>query len=993
MIRSVRVVGIGVALLGGVIALTLGGTATHAQKEITPQEANDFFEAKVRPLLIQKCFSCHGEKLQQSGVRLDSLTAMLKGNSAGPVVIPGEPEKSPLVQVIHYDGKVKMPPSGKLKQEEIEVLTHWIKLGATWPGIKLSDAMKQVRESGAISPEMKQFWSLRPVKKSPVPKVKHTLWGRNSIDAFIMEGLEKKGLYPTPSPDRRNLLRRVTYDLTGLPPTPEEVSAFVTDKSPTAWEKVVDRLLASPRHGERWARHWLDVARYADTRGYNFVSDSVYHHAYNYRDWVVRALNTDMPFDQFVLNQLAADLMPNGEDRTNLAALGFLTLGRRFLNDTVLITDDRIDTVARGLMGLTVNCARCHNHKFDPISQKDYYSLYGVLASVREPEPAVSISPKELREPYEAYQKHVLDIQGRRDQMLREEMVRLRTKMKEPGKLSANVARIVQSLREDALPTEDQIKLLSPAIDQEIKTKLTDLYKQLTSAKQNPPKTPEFAHTVEEQLPPIEPYVFKRGNPGNRGENAKRRFLSVLGGDDAKPFQKGSGRLELAQSIANKENPLTARVFVNRVWMLHFGAALVRTPGDFGTRGELPTHPALLDWLASRFMEEGWSIKKLHKWMVMSNAYKQGSQSNAKAFNLDPENRLVWRQNRQRLDFEAMRDSILNASGLLDPTIGGPAVDMLSAPYTKRRTIYGFVERQNLPGLFRTFDFATPDISTPQRFQTTTPQQALYMMNSPFVTEAVKGMATRGDITSPTTPAAKVKQVYQLLFQRAPTPIEVQAGANFLQRANAAIQLPAWQYGYGGVDASGQKVAHFTPLPFWSGSAWQGSKQMPDPMLSYLLLNAGGGHPGAAADQMVIRRWVSPVTGTVKITGDLKHSEQRGDGVRLRIVSSRLGKLGEWTAFHSTADASMQDVAVKKGDTLDFVVDCKGTLEFDGFNYAPIVSLMGKPGLKTAAYTGVTEWSAQQDFGGPETLQPKGLSAWERYLQALMMTNEFCFVE
>jgi hypothetical protein len=328
----------------------------------------------------------------------------------------------------------------------------------------------------------------------------------------------------------------------------------------------------------------------------------------------------------------------------------------------------------------------------------------------------------------------------------------------------------------------------------------------------------------------------------------------------------------------------------------------------------------------------------------------------------------------------------------LDLTMGGASVDILSAPYTKRRTLYGFIERQNLPSLFRTFDFATPDISTLQRFHTTIPQQALYMMNSPFVMEAVKGAATRPEIAT-LSPNAKVNQLYRLLFQRQPAPDELQLGLQFLQRSTSALTPPVWQYGYGGIDAAGQKVTQFTALPHWSGSAWQGGKQMPDPKLSYLFLSAEGGHPGTASDQMVIRRWVSPINGTVKITGMLRHLEKRGDGVRLRVISSRTGRIGLWTAYNSTADTGVEDIEVRKGDMLDFVVDNNGTLDFDSFTYAPTITAQTEAGTKTIAQRAAKSWSAKQDFGGPETQQQQGLSAWERYVQALLMTNEFCFVE
>ncbi len=975
--------------LFALVALTVAGTPAISddtpQKEKLKPETVEFFESKVRPLLFQRCFGCHGEKQQMGGLRLDSMAHIVKGNSGGPAVIAGKPDNSPLIQVVRYDGKVKMPPAGKLSKEEVAILTQWVEMGAPWPGVKASD-IKAANANPAL--DKQGLWSLRPVKKPAVPVVKNKAWAKTAIDAFILSALEKKGLSPSPSLDRRNLLRRVSYDLTGLPPTLEESTQFLSDKAPNAYEKVIDRLLASSRYGERWGRYWLDVARYADTRGYNFVSDPVYHHAYNYRDWVIQALNEDMPYNDFVKYQLAADLMPMGDDHHNLAALGFLTLGRRFLNDIVLITDDRIDTIGRGLMGLSIACARCHNHKFDPILAKDYYSMYGILVSTREPDPPVIISPKELRDPYETYQKKLVGAERERDDVTMKQVRALRAKKET---LSKQVQTTLQLLREDSLPNDKESPVLFPAFEEAAKSRLTTLKQEIAEMKKSPPKAPEFAHTVEETLPAFEPYVFLRGNQGNRGETTTRHFLAVLGGNEAEPYKKGSGRLELAESIVNNANPLTGRVFVNRVWMHHFGNALVRTPADFGTRGELPTHPELLDYLTAQFMEDGWSLKKLHKRILLSNAYKQSSENNPKAFTTDPENRLVWRQSRIRLDFEAMRDSILNASGQMDAKLGGPSVDILNAPYTKRRTVYSFIERQNLPGIFRTFDLASPDSSTAQRFQTTVPQQALYMLNSPFVVEAARSMALRTDFNGISN-EGKVVKAYNLLFQRAPTPAELQLALQFVNSNKSSVaRALVWQYGYGGASEDGKKVANFTPLPHWSGSQWQGGATFPDSKLSYLMLTSQGGHPGADVQHAAIRRWTSPIDGTVKVQGSLQHPEKRGDGVHGAIVSSRTGKIGDWNAHAGSAETNVQDIEVRKGETLDFVVDCRGSQEFDAFQWSPKITQTQGGGAKTVANQRMLSWSAESEFAGPSS--QSGFSRWEKYLQLLLMTNEFAYVE
>lgn len=746
---------------------------------ITPQAA-EFFEKKIRPILFDKCFSCHGDKSANGGLRLDSLDAMTKGGASGPAITPGNPEKSRIIEAIRYAGALKMPPDARLSADSVAAITQWVKMGAPWPGGKPTVAQNGQFQ---ITPAQAAFWSFKPVQMPAVPKVKGAWWVKSPIDSFVMAKLEAKGLKPSPVADRRTLIRRATYDLTGLPPTNAEVEAFIADKSPDAYAHVVDRLLASSAYGERWGRHWLDVARYADTKGYAFTEDAVYHNAYTYRDYVIRSFNEDLPYDEFVIEQLAADKLPQGDDKRKLAALGFLNVGRRFLNDPVLINDDRIDSTCRGFMALTVGCARCHNHKFDPIPAKDYYSLYGIFASASESNPPPAISPKSISEPYEAQNAKILATERQINDLVRVQVTALRDRVtKTPGSFSKEVKDILQSIRLEALPDGGQLNKLSSSFDTTGQASLKSMQASAADLRAHMPPTPEFAMASQDNPQPFDPYIFIRGNAGNHGENVPREFLQILSGPDRKPYADG-GRLELAQDIASTKNPLTARVFVNRMWMYHFGGAIVRTPSDFGTRGELPTHPELLDWLASTFMEDGWSIKKMHRRMMLSSVYQQSSESGAegKAFLVDPENRLLWKQNRQRLDFEALRDSLLAVSGKLDSTVGGPAVELTKSPFPTRRTVYGFIDRQNLQGLYRAFDFASPDTSSAQRYNTTVPQQSLFMMNSPFVVEQAKALAQRQEIVSAPSIPAKIRAVYRIVFERDPAPDEIGFGQKFLQ--------------------------------------------------------------------------------------------------------------------------------------------------------------------------------------------------------------------
>jgi mono/diheme cytochrome c family protein len=723
-------------------------------------QAVEFFEKHVRPVLASKCQSCHGPKRQQGGLRLDSRAALLKGSDNGAVVVPGQPDKSLLVKAIRYDGDVQMPPKGKLSNEAIVHLTEWVKMGAPWP----DDTAKTDAASQSVAEVRRKHWAFQPVKKPSLPAVKKSDWVQTPIDAFVLAGLEAKGLAPAPAADRRILIRRVTQDLHGLPPTPEEVAAFEADRSPDAYARLIDRLLASPRYGERWGRHWLDVARYADSKGYVFNEERRYPFAYTYRDYVIRAFNEDLPYDQFVLQQLAADQLPLGEDKRPLAALGYLTLGRRFLNNIHDIIDDRIDVTMRGLQAMTVGCARCHDHKFDPIPQKDYYSLYGVFASSVEPKELPLIAMPDQSADWAAFEKEL-------------------------AKRKAEVEKYREAHKDELAKG-----------NRKFRDGLRALRKQVEQWQATSPVAPPRAMVLIDKAMPQTPHVFLRGNPNNVGPEVPRQFLEVVAGEKRQPFRQGSGRLEMARAIADRDNPLTARVLVNRVWLHHFGAGLVRTPSDFGLRGDPPTHPELLDWLAATFVDNGWSIKKLHRLIMLSSTYQQASGGERRLLEMDPDNRLLAHMNRRRLDFEAMRDSLLFVAGRLDTTMGGRAVELTTAPFSRRRTVYGFIDRQNLPGLFRTFDFASPDASTPQRYTTTVPQQALFLMNSPFVIEQARHFLQRPDVAEQTKDEAKIKRMYQLAYGRAAEADEIEMGLRFLAEARknadakkAALPLPAWE--------------------------------------------------------------------------------------------------------------------------------------------------------------------------------------------------------
>jgi hypothetical protein len=909
-----------------------------------PPESIEFFESRVRPILVERCVKCHGPTKQSSSLRLDSRDSLLKGGESGPAVVPGKPEESLLIQAVsHRDDDLKMPPGGKLPDPAIAALRQWVALDAPWP-TPVESAAGGTRGLTASASPGPAHWAFLPVRRVAPPPVQDRKWVRSPVDAFVLARLEAAGLNPSPPAAKRTLIRRATIDLWGIPPSIEEIQAFEADSTPDAFARVVDRLLASPRYGERWGRHWLDVARYADTKGYVFTQERRYPYAYTYRDYVIAALNADLGYDQFIVDQIAADQFAEGGDRRALAAMGFLTLGRRFLNDQNEIIDDRIDVVCRGLLGLTVTCARCHDHKYDPIPTEDYYSLYGVFASSVEPAelpllgragsgPQFADYERKLAAANQARNRYLA---ARRDEFASDMKARFsqyfkaafdldfepRSRRLEERALAARLdsprlralimlwKRHLQGHSEHdgvlgpwfafaALPRADfaakaaelRRELLAPhsppdaavhpivaravlgapssSID-ELAARYTALFAELearvkdhlarsktaaAAALPEPdwqslrqslfgqngafalagdaarfvlnqsqraqlerlngviqqlnathPASPARAMVLADDPQPAEPHVFLRGDPGRPGKAIPRRFLSVLSSPARKPFEHGSGRLELARAIADARNPLTARVLVNRVWQWHFGSGLVATPSDFGLRSEPPTHPELLDELASRFMASGWSIKTLHRQIMLSSTYQQQSEPRSSGLARDPENRLLWRFNRLRLDFEAMRDSVLAVSGALRATFGGAPAPISNPAFSTRRTLYGLIDRQNLDGDYRTFDFAVPDATSPRRFVTSVPQQALYLMNSPFLHEQARllaglvhpesgagsGLTAAGPDADP---RPGIRTLYRRVLGRVPDPDELALATEFIrhQRAAPTTAPAAWR--------------------------------------------------------------------------------------------------------------------------------------------------------------------------------------------------------
>ncbi|MFO1451263.1 MAG: PSD1 and planctomycete cytochrome C domain-containing protein [Opitutaceae bacterium] len=754
------------------VGALLFSTARAADPAISAADLQ-FFETRVRPVLGEHCYKCHSHSADKikGGLMVDSRAGLLQGGNSGPAVVPGNPDKSTLIQAVRYtDPDLQMPPEehgGKLSEREIADLTEWVRRGA--PDPRVPSASAGGKTYGGVG---KQHWAFQPVKKPAVPAVSSP-WIQSPVDAFVLVRLQEAGLTPSPLADKRTLIRRATFDLIGLPPTEKEIQDFLADTSPQAFARVVDRLLASPHYGERWARIWMDVARFSDTKGdAPRRDDPRFPHAWTYRDYLIDSFNSDKPYAQFITEQIAADLLVKQDiesarlqkkeppvDQSRLAALGFLTLGNRHDGRRNDIIDDQIDVISKGFLGLTVSCARCHDHKFDPIPTKDYYSLYGVLANTIEPtsvfrEP--TLQTKLLKTPQlddyvakaEALTKRAGELQAQAQEMRR-------TRTRDPQK------------RRELVRAEGQLQ------------------REIATLEMTHPGAPARAHALTD-TPTVKDYpVLLRGEAQNVGETVPRRFLEILSPDPAKRpvWKKGSGRLELAQAITQPSNPMTARVLVNRVWQQHFGRGFISTPDDLGNMGGIPTHPELLDWLASGFTASGGSIKQLHRTLLLSSTYQQSSDPNVAGTAADPDNKLLWHASLRRLDFESVYDSLLSISGTLDPKLGGKSITLNSEGFGKRRALYFFIDRRNPPELLTQFDFPNPDVPSGKRYDTTVPQQALFLMNSPLVIETARKLTHRPEFTALKRDEDRVTSLYLAVFQREPSDQERALGIAYI-RAN-----------------------------------------------------------------------------------------------------------------------------------------------------------------------------------------------------------------
>ncbi len=1093
------------------------------------------FNKDVLPILKNRCYECHSHEAGKikGGLTVDSRDGLIKGGDSGAAVVPGNLKDSLLVtSVVWEDPDFQMPPKHKMPDAEIKALVDWVKEGAPDPRASMAPSGGQA----AIQEKAKTHWALQPLAQPVIPTVKDKSWPKNPVDAFILAKLEEKGMKPSPQADKLTLLRRVSYDLTGLPPSTEDTNAFLADKSPDAYTKLVDRLLASPHYGERWARYWLDVARYADTTGEAGVGgrDNRFIYGWTYRDYVVRAFNEDKPYNQFVQEQLAADqLVAQGKaDRRNLAAMGFITIGKRFTNNDDVI-DDRIDATGRAFMGLTVSCARCHDHKFDPITTEDYYSWHGIFSSTREPEQGPLLDEPRQTPEYADFEKQVADALLKVDETTDNEwedhfneqfgkmatyLMAIHDAEKGTGGLSVNTFYRSRGLTQGiaqrwaaylkgtaargataakrSTPTPDFDPIFAPwkalaalpDADFEVKAPealakamagegdkkvnpliaqlfadppkslkdaadrygklFTDIQKQhhekraellkaagtwkqiaitldtpdadaihrilygpdapadrakltlggelgvssttkqqrmitkVNDIRLNHPASPARAMAMEDVEKPRNSRIFIRGDRNKQGPEVPRRFLSILGGE--KPFTVGSGRLELAEAITDPKNPLTARVIINRVWMHHFGQGLVTTPSDFGLRGDPPSHPEMLDFLCRQFMDNHWSLKKLHRLIVTSATYQQRSDDVPQYRELNPTNSLVWKMNRRRLDVESLRDTLLTASGTLEGTVGGRPVDLLGND--QRRTIYAFINRENIPGVLANFDFALPEMSSPQRNESTVPTQALFMMNSPFVIDQARKLAALPQVVKASSDDQRVRQLYARLFQRAPDKADLSDALTFIREQNAFKPEPPpksdWKYGMGVINPG--KPMYLAEAKNFRDNQWViYDKKQP------VKVGETGGLTGATAAS--VRRWVAPADGTISIDGALSATGKTSKGLVARVELRRGNQpptpIANWKAGKDTVATTVETIEVKTGDALDFIVLPAGGAP-ESYAWAPSIHLRNASGEMPDKH----DWDARSEFAGPPPAPPKGMTPWEKYAQALLLANEFVYL-
>jgi len=972
------------------IKLLLIGIAVVSRLAVAGEMSADeglTYERDIRPILRAHCFDCHGatEDLK-GGLDLRQVRLIQNGGESGPAIVPGHAEDSLMLSRVVAG---EMPPGEtKITAKERETLTEWIASGAK----TLRPEPENIPPGLGVSPEERAFWSFQPPGHPAAPSVREDQRGfiRTPIDNFLLAEMPK-GLTFADEADRHTLILRTHFDLTGLPPTPDVLQQWLTDPSEDWYARLVESLLASPNYGERWARHWLDIAGYADSDGYT-VSDPERAWAWKYRDYVVRSFNSDKPFDRFITEQLAGDELAGPqqgdlsvEQIDLLTATGYLRMaadgtGSGEDNPTARnqVIADTIKIVSTSLLGLTVGCAQCHDHRYDPIPQTDYYAMRAIFTPALDwqqwkPPAQRLVSLYTAADRQKAAEvtaaASAIDVEraAKQKEYMAQALEKELQKYEEPLRASLRTAYETEAGQRTAeqkglLDKYPSVNISPGVLYQYLPDAAEDLKKYDARIKEAQAKRPpeEFLAVLTEppnHLP--ETPLFFRGDFQQPKVAVPPAALTVACPEDQRlefphddPSLPTSGRrLVFAKWLTSPDNPLVARLIVNRIWMHHFGKGLVPTPADFGRLGIPPTHPELLDWLAQDFIEHGWSVKHLHRLILSSAAWRQSSLRTAMHRKLDPDNRFYSRQVIMRLDAELVRDRMLAATGRLNPQqFGAPAAiteddagQVVIDDNETRRSLYIKVRRTQPVAMLQAFDAPVMDVNCERRVVSTVATQSLMMMNSLSILNHAAKLAERCRAEAVPIPADQLKSLPPL-----PAPPN-----------------EAWRYGYGDFDGATKRTATFTALAHFTGSQWQAGATLPDPGLGYALLHATGGHPDVQG-RAVILRWTVPQSGTITISGSLGHGSPNGDGVRGRVVSSRNGLLGEWTSFNTQVECPVGSTAVEAGETIDFIVDCIGAHTSDSFQWPVVISLTAQDG-------GVKTFDSKTEFHGPP--EPQGVLA------------------
>lgn len=951
------------------------------------------FERDIRPIFREFCFDCHGAVEEpDGGLDLRLVKFIQRGGDSGPAIDAGDPSASYLLDRVKNG---EMPPGeAHVPEEKVKILEEWIAGGAK----TLRPEPESIGPGIPITLEDRNFWAFQPIANPPVPDTgdERVL---TPVDAFLRQAMPDD-LHFSSEADRNTLIQRAFFDLIGLPPTPEELQHWKNLQAADWYEQLVDTLLDSPHYGERWSRHWLDVAGYADSEG-STTRDDERPWSWKYRDYVIRSLNADKPFNRFIVEQLAGDELagPQQGDWTDeqielLTATGFLRMaadgtgaGDNSPEARNKVIADTIQIVSTSLLGVSVACAQCHDHRYDPISQIDYYGLRAVFAPAYDwqnwkvpSQRYVSLYTQEDRKKAAEIEEQVKSVAAEKNEKQSEYMAQALNKELEKYEepLKAQLRAAYETAANER--TEEQNALLKKHPSVNITPGV--LYQYIPESREELKKFDDKIAAIRAKKPPEEflrvltepaghtpvTKLFHRGDHQQPKQDVLPAALTIAAPEGKSPHipvnaenvPTSGRRLAYAEWLTSGKHPLVARVLVNRIWMHHFGKGLISTPSDFGKLGDVPSHPELLDWLATYFMQEGWSLKKLHRLILTSTAWRQSSFPDPSLRSIDPENRYYWRKPLQRLEAEVIRDRMLASSGSLDRTLFGQPIgvkedetgQVMVDGEQKRRSLYIKTRRSQPVAMLQTFDAPVMTVNCERRPVSTVATQSLMLMNGAFTLSQASKLAARA--------AEKPQDIDQELLSRLPKIPEPPA--------------PIWTYGYGRLDENTQRTNGFQPLPHWTGSEWQGGPQRPDPTIGWVIINASGGHPGNP-EFCAIRRWTAPESGTLSIQGKLHHPSENGDGVRGRIISSRQGVVGEWQTLHGGVDTKVDAIEVEQGDTIDFMTDCIANENSDSFQWTANLN------LKTTS----REWNydTAKDFHGPqskdeyENLPGQIVKAWE----------------